>query len=337
MTSATPICNLWHIKRTNGLFYYALDYLRAQTRPAVVVVRKELLEATRAELPNHDVRAVGGGGFLLRMAGALMRGRFVFTPTSHPFPFLRRQLVVIHDDFPFLGKTGSLKRHLFEFGLRSSGCDIGHINHSTSLDALRDRDTLAARLRYMPNKGPAPGVAQALRVARAAAVAAVPPIRIALFGSDSPKKHYEDLFGSIRAKRLATRVRCLVYGHATPYLDDLRARFADLDIELVTSAAARIEDFLAGADLVASVARHEGFGRPIALALSAGIPCFLLESPVFREFFGRSTRLYQDVDSLVDDIGAFSADRAQDVRFVELAAIGTAFDAAVAHLDTHLA
>ena len=35
MTDRRLICNLWHIKQTNGLYYYALDYVRAIGAPNV--------------------------------------------------------------------------------------------------------------------------------------------------------------------------------------------------------------------------------------------------------------------------------------------------------------
>lgn len=328
------LCNLWHIKQTNGLYYYALDYLRAIKPRVPVLVRPTLLEATRRALPDHDVRAVGMGGLVARLIGAALRGRWVFTPTSHPFPLLKRQLIVIHDDFPFLGPRGDIKRKVFHTLLAMSGCHVGHINHSTALGAIPDLVPDSRRW-YVPNLGPLDQEIDALRRLRlalsAAGVGHDDKLRVALFGTDSRKKRYEVLFDAVRSAGFAERLSFAAYGHPTPYLDELTAAFPELSISLVHSSTTPMDAFLAEVDGVVSVAEHEGFGRPVALALGAGLPCFLLRSPVFEEFFGRSVSLHASVDALVSALAA--AGRSPDApgaQFVELPRIRAAFkDAAV--------
>lgn len=328
------ICNLWHIKQTNGLYYYALDYVRAIGLPTAVYVRPALLDATRAALPGHHVRATGTGGIFRTLCLALLRSEQVFTPTSHPMPLHRHQLVIVHDDFPFLGRGGRLKRLLFHAGLQSSGCEVGHINHTTSLDALYGIPIRPPRLRYMPNSAPDTAVANALRAARALPR---PPrtgrLRIALFGSDSPKKRYESLFDAIR-KRRPDLYQFEVYGHANDYFHGLQRQFPDLDIRLAASAEIDLSTFLGSIDAVVSVASHEGFGRLIALALATGIPSFLLYSPVFAEFFSRSTPLYADIDTLVHALDRFEPAQASPTGFSEQTDLEQAFQTASRHLRT---
>lgn len=337
------LCNLWHIKQTNGLYYYALDYLRAIEPRVPLLVRSALLEATRSALPDHEVRAVGAGGLIAQLLGAALRGRWVFTPTAHPFPLLKRQLIVIHDDYPFLGPHGKLKRQVFRTLLAMSGCHVGHINHSTALRAIPNDLVPSARRWYVPNQGPLDQDIDALRQRRLAMLSADGNkdgrLRIALFGTDSRKKRYEMLFDAVRRAGLADRLSFAAYGHPTPYLDELTASFPELSIALIHSSTTPMETFLADADGVVSVAEHEGFGRPIALALAVGLPCFLLRSPVFEEFFGSSVSLHASVDALVSALSDEAASAGLDetshaTTFVELPRIRVAFYEAADRLSS---
>lgn len=330
------LCNLWHIRQTNGLYYYSLDYLRAIGAPVLVLVRPALYEAASRALPGHQVRAVSAFGFVAAMAGALLRRRWVFTPTSHPFPLLRRQLIVIHDDYPFLGPRGPFKRRVFRLLLCLSRCHVGHINYSTALGAIPGDLVSEARRWYMPNLGPLTADIDALRQARLACATpgqdAPRPVMVALFGTDSRKKRYEMLFAAIRAAGLEQRFAFAAYGHESDYYRELKAAFPKFPMELVHSSSTGMEAFLREVDVIVSVANNEGFGRPIALALAAGIPCFLLHSEVFEEFFGRSTRLYRTVAELVAAMAAAAPDCAQAGSFKELEQIRTSFSIAVARL-----
>jgi hypothetical protein len=329
------MCNLWHIKQTNGLFYYALEYVRSIEQPVLVLVRQALLESTRCALPQHDVRAVSLGGIISHLLWASLRRRWVFTPTAHPFPLNGRQLIVVHDDYPFVGNQGRLRRLLFQLSLWNSRCQVGHINHSTSLQALKGTAVPSERLWYMPNRGPNEQTVRKLRVARAEANSNSSQnrtsLRVALFGSDSRKKRYEDLF--LHSEALVVKsLSFLIYGHPTDYYHELRTRFRDLDIRLVSSSEVSMEDFLRDVDVVASVAEHEGFGRPIAMALAVGIPCFLLTSPVFSEFFGRSAQLNASISELLQALRTWRPDPTMAHQFEELPQIQASFQEAARRL-----
>ena len=308
------ICNLWHVKRTNGLFYYAICYIEAVKRPITVYVRTDLFKPARAAIDKrHDVRPATPG----EMA------RVVFAA------FLRK--VVVHDDFPFLGKYGLLRRTLFCLGAHSSVCHVGHINKSTALQVLDVCKLASPKFQYMPNEPPNLSIANDLRARRDTEEHLTPgeifrPLTIALFGSDSPKKHYEELFRALRSIGYNRQLSFLVYGHPTIYFASIQAMFPDFQITLVSSSSTTLEQFLNTVDLVVSVAEHEGFGRPIALALAAGIPCFLLTCTVFSEFFGKSATLFATLPNIVNAINTFPRNDLHLPVFYEYADLSASFE-----------
>jgi glycosyltransferase involved in cell wall biosynthesis len=96
-----------------------------------------------------------------------------------------------------------------------------------------------------------------------------------------------------------------VYGHDNTYFQSLCAKFSEFRILLSKSDKEGLNVFLSRVDIVASVAEGEGFGRPIAAALLAGVPVKLLDHPVFREFFNGGAHFYLDIDDLVQSLREF--------------------------------
>jgi hypothetical protein len=154
------------------------------------------------------------------------------------------------------------------------------------------------------------------------------------------------LFDAVCRQSLAHRFVFALYGHPTPYYRGLQAAYPQLRLELVTSAKTAMDAFLVDAHGVVSVATHEGFGRPVALALAAGLPCLLLRSPVFEEFFGSSTALHNSVELLVGEMSRLTPRSGNvatlpDVHarsdpahsFAELPHIRAAFQAGVTRLN----
>ena len=123
-----------------------------------------------------------------------------------------------------------------------------------------------------------------------------------LLGTDSAKKNYGRLFNAVRQADLSSRLAFRVYGHETAYFRDISAHFPELRIELARSDDESLDDFMSRVDVLASAAEQEGFGRPIASALLAGLPVELLDRPVFREFFSGGARFHADIDALVESL-----------------------------------
>src|SRR5690606_20806105 len=129
------VINLWHLKATNGMFYYACDYVRAIRAPAVVLLNRKFRQVEPSTLGDLPQRRVGLLGYLGFWVELLWSRSPVFTPTPHPLPFIRRQLIVVHDSYPFR-RTGGLiclvKKALLRISLATSRCKVAYINNTDS-------------------------------------------------------------------------------------------------------------------------------------------------------------------------------------------------------------
>lgn len=286
--------NFFHIKSTNGLFFYGLDYLLEHVDLVrVVLVKPALAHAVQSRLPGHTVIACSVGRYIMEVAKASWRSDLLFTPTSHPLPGIHRQWIVLHDAYPFqVGQQSGLKRRLLRWSLQTSCCHVGYINRSDALPFVASLGVSAQRMVFAPNRFPTP-TERTVRPAPPGGVTVV-----GLLGTDSPKKNYDRLFAAVRRSGIQQRLAFRVYGHDTAYIRDIRATFTELHIDLARSDDESLETFMSHVDVLTSAAEQEGFGRPIASALLAGKPVHLLDRPVFREFFSGGAQFYSDVDTL---------------------------------------
>ena len=298
--------NLFHIKNTNGLFYYAVDYLRdsaAQIRK--VLVRPNLVAAARQALPGCDIQACTIKGMIWEATLSALRGDILYTPTSHPLPALSNQWIVIHDTYPFTtGRKGRLKKKLLRWSLASSRCRVCYINESDTLPFVVALGVSASRRMFAPNKFPPSPASMPARHQRS-------PIEVVvgLVGTDSDKKNYDVLFEEVLRSGGSAQLRFLAYGHHTPYLKELKLRFQGIRLDLMESDNHALENFFSRVDLLVSVANQEGFGRPIAAALLSGLQCFLLNRAVFEEFFSPGASFFDSVPALVQALRALQATR----------------------------
>lgn len=286
--------NLYFIKNTNGLFYYGADYLQDQREHVrEILVRPALENAARAMFPGVPLVVCGNVRELWRRARvAHGRDDLLYTPTSHPLPLIDRQWIVVHDAYPFLAGPGRIKRLLLRLSLAMSHCRVAYINESETLSFVRQLGVTSARLLFAPNKVPS-GSAE-----RRPAKAIVGPLKVGLVGTDSPKKRYNELLAAVSVSGLQQTIAFHVYGHHTPYFEQVSRHHPGARLELHESDSQSLHDFLNEVDLLVSVADMEGFGRPIAVALMTGIPCYLLKKPVFQEFFS-TAHFFDDTSKLV--------------------------------------
>jgi len=292
--SAVITANFFHIKSTNGLFFYGMDYLRENIDLVrVILARPSLATAIRELLPECRTVSCSASRYVNEAARASWRGDLLFTPTPHPLPGINRQWIVLHDAYPFqVGAKSALKRWLLRSSIAMSRCKVGYINRSDAQPFVAGLGVSPQRMVFAPNRFPAP----ANRSARSVHAGGVSVV--GLLGTDSPKKNYERLFAAVRRAELLPRLSFRIYGHDTIYFRAVRSAFPDLSIELALSDTESLDHFMSKVDVLASASEQEGFGRPIAAALLAGMPVHLLDRPVFREFFSGGAHYYTDVDSL---------------------------------------
>jgi glycosyltransferase involved in cell wall biosynthesis len=278
--NSAPILNLWNIKRPNGMYHYGLDYIRAVGGEWLIFVRPGF-PGKRLELqPGWQVYELSIFELIRTLWVAGREGRFIFCPSPHPVPILSRQLIVVHDSYPFRNLKGWVKKILFKWSLRSSSCHVAYINHADALAFVQRMGVAPGRTHFMPNI-----VDRYTTRKRHGNRLCGPDLRVGLIGTDSPKKNHESLFGAVINLSLSKNITFWVYGLHTPYFNKIKTRFDGLKINLVDSEVEGLADFFRKIDVLVSVAKGEGFSRPIASALVDGLPCILIDDPVFREFY----------------------------------------------------
>lgn len=324
------VANFYHLKNTNGLFYYGVDYLSEDlSKVRRVLVRPSMANAAARAFPGVEVVACSLGRLCLEVARATLRGDFIYTPSSHPLPFISKQMIVVHDVFPFFGFKGKIKALLLRLSLATSGCKVGYINNSDAQGFVLKLGAGRLKGLFAPNKFPTP-VQLSSRTPRQSNC-----LVVGLFGTDSAKKNYADLFDAVKSRGGANQVSFLAYGHRTDYYEKLVQQFPDIAFELVESDKCSLSGFLSKTDLIVSVADHEGFGRPIAAALLSNIPCLLVQRPVFVEFFQGGAKFSADIAGVVDRLLAHASMSAlEPVSYSPPAAAVDGYRNAVAYLQS---
>lgn len=293
------VANFFFLKKTNGMYYYGLDYLSpVSDRVIKVLVNKNFDSRPLLSSTNFRVEACTFLRMVWECVLTALSGNTIFTPTSHPLPFIKKQWVTLHDPYPFYGFKGRLKLLLFWFSTITSRCRVGYINNSVTKVYLNSLFVNNGNFVFAPNRFP-----KAIR--RLSAKLYKPsfgPMLIGLVGTDSPKKNYDKLFDAVTIHGLTDRVVFFVYGHQTKYYENLVNVYSNVDIRLIESDIFGIDEFIARIHVMVSVAKNEGFGRPIATSLLSGVPCFLIDEPVFREFYGVSAIFFESENDLVQDL-----------------------------------
>jgi hypothetical protein len=301
------IANFFYIQNTNGLFYYGAEYIRAnRTLVRKVLVKPSMFTATSRVFPELEILPCTSIKMFLQVIIGTSKGDIIFTPTPHPLPGISNQWVTLHDIYPFEGGGGKLiKRWLFFLSLATSKCSVGYINESEALPFLLSGGISKRRLVFSPNKFPT-----SFELERKNHSKGISRLVIALVGTDSTKKNYHILFDEILKAGAERRLKFLIYGHYNDYIKSIFKAYPTMDVSLILSDDIEILDFLNDADVLLSVAKGEGFGRPVAVALLSGIPCYLINSPVFCEFYSGAAFIFNDVQSLVQKLLQVSAENA---------------------------
>lgn len=293
------IVNLFSLKETNGMFFYAIDYLNQFSNQIdCVVVNKKYRSKFENKLSGfNDVIYLGFFSFLVFLFKCSINKVFIYCPTPHPIPFWHNQLVVVHDSYPFTnGKLSYFKRLLFTLSCLLSRCSVGYINKSDCYSfissVLFDKWN---SFMYLPNRIPDISLNKKISLNKYSASNSY--LQVGLFGTDSPKKNYEELFLSMSGFSDSNKIKFIIYGHYNYYAEKLLSEYNDLNISIIESDKSDLSMFLENIHLVVSVANNEGFGRPIAAAIKLGIPSYLIENNVNKEFFSAAA-LFSTVQDL---------------------------------------
>lgn len=295
------LINLAFIKTSNGLFYYALSYIEelGDMISEIIVRSRELKLIIQDKFPDMKVRVVDSFSLIKILLAARRNRELVFTPSSHPFPFLDNQLVVVHDSFPFDGLVGSIKRKLFFLSLSTSSAYVGYVNRSDARVFILDGGISDDRTRSMPNSFRTNDI----KISNSRREI-VHPVIIGLVGTDSHKKNYGKLFSEFILRGSCQQVKFRILGHMNEYVRDVLKEFQEIDINFTDVRHVELDDFLNEVDIVVSVSTREGFNRPLARALSLGIPSWVVDAPIYREFYDGAVTVFNDVSTLCDALMA---------------------------------
>ncbi|EME0158842.1 glycosyltransferase [Vibrio vulnificus] len=291
------VVNLFGLKETNGMFYYALDYIDRLDHVEKILVNRVLYNKINDEDKNKFI-CCSFFQLLVQLFLSLIRNKFVFTPTSHPIPFYSRQLVVVHDVYPFYyGRIAKIKRTLFNLAIFMSKTHLAYINKSEVLPYLSNNWFARGSLVYLPNLMPDVG---SINFSKRMKIPG--ELVIGLIGSDSTKKNYHALLEKIEdSEGISKKLKFIIYGHETAYATSVIRSFSNFNIQVMTSDSCDLGSFFSNIDLVVSVAKGEGFGRPLASAIALGIPCFITNNSINNEFFS-SVKPKDDINDVVASI-----------------------------------
>jgi len=295
------VVNLAFIRSSNGMFWFAIDKIKSlggEQSSCLVLVHDTLIPLIQREIPL--VRVEGASRLaawkkivaLKRRNGASMR---TVTFTSHPIPFLRKQTIAFYDDYPFEGWSGLIKRMLFVVAASTSRSRIGIINRSRAIPFLQNKCRIPAERIFFDSAFPTvdiTGLPARLAVPRT-------PLHIGLVGTDSFKKDYASVFSAVKDLGVEQDVCFVIYGAENDYTNELQRDFPDINQTILASDTVQMPAFFAAIDYLASAATAEGYGRPMGLAATLGVPMFLLRSPVFLEFFSNHALFFDNIGAMI--------------------------------------
>ncbi|HEG4446348.1 TPA: hypothetical protein SD616_001595 [Aeromonas hydrophila] len=285
------IVNYLFLKNKNGMYYYSEDYILESKIDKVKRINSDLSCASIIDKFKY---------IIMLYYHALFYNAYIYTPTIHPLPFLSKQLVICHDSYPFKGFKGRIKRFLLKLSLYTSNCSVGFINHSDSKKFVDSLGVSGARTVFLPNLIKCKELIEVPRRSKNKDV-----LHVALVGTDSDKKRYEVLFNALLSKHSAqvSKLNFYLYGGESNYCKRILGKYSDsIKITWVNPGVIGLDDFISEMDVLVSVAKNEGFGRPIAFALQRGLLTLLIDDPVFKEFFSGSAHFFESESQLINSI-----------------------------------
>ena len=304
--------NLYFIRESNGLFYFAKDLFdqeKFKDKEVIIISRKKITNGDMYKnfiSAKHTFLKLNIFGFLYQYFKLILFQNKVITPTFHPLPFLSDQLVIIHDDYPYLGGLGKIKLYVLKLFLKLSRTTIGVINKNKLIPFLL-RSGLVKKIGeilFLPNYIRLHD-SKHKKLRSKKPLHPSLPLRIGLAGTDSSKKNYENFFSSLPTEYKFYKF--LIYGNDNDYFRKIKKMFSNISIQLIDSDKNTPFNFIDKIDLLCQVNDMEGFGRINGYALLSGLPVFMLESDVNNEFFVNSANIFPTLDKLIYGITNFES------------------------------
>jgi len=293
------IGNFWFLKSPNGMFHYGMEVLSDLGFEEIEIIFHKRIKNERLDLPAHaKVRFLGFFGFLIVYFKLLIKRSFLYSPTVHCLPFVSRQVSTLHDSYPFNKTFLNWKLNALRLLYYLSNPILCVVNRS---DAFK----FSCRLRTLKT------IIYPNRISNSITPILNPSYGkktvIGLFGTDSNKKNYYELFDNLD-KDIVDKYCFYVYGTWNNYIKTLINQYQDFEIVFFDSTNVSIFDFISQISCALSVAKGEGFARPIAYSLISGRRIFLINSPVFKEFYSGSAIFFDNIFEVTSAIDSGMTD-----------------------------
>lgn len=298
-SSPHHIYNCWHIRNPNGMLYYAIDYIKKDSNQKSVLCRptdSKYVLSNELQGCDYNLIPLSIPSYLFFSLFLVFTSHFssfkTFTASCHPFPFLTRNTIILHDHYPFTESSifSLLKKLVLFFSLFLSDCSLGYINKSDSFEFAYSVKNIGLftehHMIYLPNISPA------FDLTLFSSNSDYYPLKIGLCGTASSKKNYIELVTSFVNHNIPIdKIIFVVYGFETPYI---RSVIKDSPYKFVIfdSTLNSFETFASNINLLACVSFGEGFCRPVSALLKSQIPVLLLDTPTLIEFYSSTNSLF---------------------------------------------
>lgn len=280
-----------------GMTYYSLEYLRILKKNNYKLIFFTSNEEVRkfyseyfpdSEIINSKLIII----FLIKLIKKIIfrENFFIYTPTSHPIPFIRKQITTLHDTYVFEnGLQGFLKDVLFKIAIYSSNSTVGFVNKTFSGRYLLKNGFKGIYLPNLYNNLNSQWISNLNK--EKSVYIQNNHIKIALTGTSCLKKNHQNILSSSISNN--QKFVFYIYGCKTKYLNYLLDNYPLVNIKFVNSNEIKIEEFIKTIDILLIQNIYEGFCRPVVHALANKKIVLAPEAEIYREFYN-DCLLYYD-------------------------------------------
>ena len=297
------LINLFFMNSITGMSYYALDYLESLRKEnfsfTLITSNKIVSNFFKEKFPDSEIFYANNFFkftiFLIKFR-FLYKKFFIYTPTSHPIPLIKNQIVILHDVYVFKdGLKGKIKEFLFKISLHFSSSKVGFINRSISGKFL---EKINCESIYLPNL-----YKNIRKVSEIINLKKINKLKIALTGTSCLKKNHQNILQN--QITLNKKLFFYLYGDHTKYSEYLIKKFSNLNLGFIDSNYINIRDFLKGIDILIVQNKYEGFCRPILIALTMGKLVIAPKAEVYNEFYKDCLIYYENNNDLINILARF--------------------------------